>query len=173
MTNTEIVCKTSYDFKVIYCRIEIEGREVKYWEQPLIEALGNAVIGVFTTVKDGVRKFLVKAKTEMGCFDSAELGPIVQLEPTNKRNDYNEIEKYFLNCLEKNKGVLKNVTLSEEGGRFYHEQNKNVIIEIANDEIQNLPEGFFWMDYATISEMIQFNNCVNIQLRNLMSLVDM
>ena len=107
------------------------------------------------------------------CFDSAELGPIVQLEPTNKRNELKDIEKLFLDKLKNSQGVIKNVVLSEEGGRFYHEQNQNVIIEIEHGEIDNLPEGYFWMDYATISEMIQFNNCVNIQLRNLMTLVDL
>lgn len=173
MTNREIVCKIPYDFKVIYCRIEIDGREVKYWEQPLIEALGEAVIGVFTCVEGGVRKYLVKVKNEMGCFDSAELGPTIQLEPTNDRNMINKIEELFLEKLNQKEHVRKNIVLSEEGGRFYHEQNRNVMIEIDKKEIQSIEEGYYWLDYATISEMIQFNNYVNIQLRNLMALVDM
>ncbi len=172
MTDKEIVCKTPYDFKVIYCRIEIEDREVNYWEQPLIEALGVAVLGVFSCVDHGVRKYLVKVKHEMGCFDSAELGPVIQMEPTNPRNKLNAVEELFLKKLEQNKGILINTLLSEEGGRFYHEANRNVVIDIDKDEIELIPDGYFWMDYATISEMIQFNNCVNIQLRNLMSLID-
>lgn len=173
ITEKEIICKTPYDFKVVYCRIEIESREVKYWEQPLIEALGMAIIGVFTRVRNGIREFLIRTKTEMGCFDVVEIGPIMQLEPSNKRNSLNEIEKLFLEKLEHNDGVLKDVVLSEEGGRFYHEQNRNVMIEIKPDEIERLPEGFYWIDFATLNHMIQFNNCVNIQLRNLMALVDM
>ncbi len=173
MGKKEIACRTPYDFKVIYCYIEIEGREVNYWEQPLIEALGEAVFGVFTTVENGTRKFLVKVRHEMGCFDNAELSPIVQLEPTNERNELNEIETLFLEKMNHNEGVIKNILLSEEGGRFYHEQNNNVIIEIDKAEIKELPPGYFWIDYATLCEMIQFNNCVNIQLRNLMSLLDM
>ena len=173
MTNREIVCKTPYDFKVIYCRIEIEGREVKYWEQPLIEALGEAVIGLFTCVDNDVRKFLIKVKTEMGCFDSAEIGPTIQLELTNDRNQINSTERLFLDKLNRNERVMKNVVLSEEGGRFYHEQNRNVMIEIDKEEIKNLLDGYYWLDFATISEMIKFNNCVNIQLRNLMALVDL
>ena len=90
MKKKEISCRTPYDFKVIYCRIEIEGREVRYWEQPLIEALGMAVFGIFTCVDQEVRKFLVRVKPEMGCFDSAELGPIVQLEPSNEKNTLND-----------------------------------------------------------------------------------
>ncbi|MBR2677367.1 MAG: NDP-hexose 2,3-dehydratase family protein [Solobacterium sp.] len=173
MTKDGISCRTPYDFRVIYCRIEIEDREVNYWEQPLIEALGQAVFGIFTCVENGIRKYLVCVRHEIGCFDNAELGPIVQLEPSNPRNQLNAIESLFLKKLEQNEGVITDVILSEEGGRFYHEENRNAIIEIQPEEIGHLPEGYFWLDYATISEMIQFNNCVNIQLRNLFSLIDL
>ena len=173
MTDKEIVCRTPYDFKVIYCRIEIEDREVNYWEQPLIEALGSAVFGMFTCVENNVRKYLVCVRHEIGCYDNAELGPVVQLEPSNPRNQLNEIESLFLNRLSQHQNVLTDVMLSEEGGRFYHEENRNVIIQIDPNEIAVLPEGYYWVDYATLSEMIQFNNCVNIQLRNLFSLLDL
>lgn len=173
MNKKEIVCKTPYDFKVIYCRIEIEGREVRYWEQPLIEALGMAVFGIFTCVDEGVRKFLVKVKPEMGCFDSAELGPVVQLEPSNEKNTLDEIEELFLTRMDENKKIVKKTVLSEEGGRFYHEQNYNVIIEIEKNDVETLPECYFWVTYSDLSNMIQFNNCVNIQLRNLLTLLDL
>ena len=62
--------------------------------------------------------------------------------------------------------------LSEEGGRFYHEQNHNYIIEIEPQELEELPEGYFWIDYGTLNYMIQINNCLNIQLRNLLSLIE-
>jgi len=173
LNEKEIVCRTPYDFKVIYCRIEIEGREVKYWEQPLIEALGMSVIGLFTTVEAGVRKYLVRVKHEMGCFDSAELGPIMQLEPTIKKNRLKAIEKLFLKKMEDKANVRVDVILSEEGGRFYHEQNRNVIVEIDKGEITSLPDGYFWVDYATLNNMVQYNNCLNIQLRNLMALIEL
>ena len=169
----EIVCKTPYDFKVIYCYIEIEGREVQYWEQPLVEANGIAVLGLFTAVIDGIRKFLVSIKHEIGSFDGAELGPTIQLEPTNPRTKLNFVEDLFLHKLKENRGVRKNVLLSEEGGRFYHEQNRNCIIEIDPSEIDHLPKGYFWMDYRTLNRMIQYNNCLNIQLRNLLAILDL
>lgn len=172
MTPTEIVCKTPYDFKVIYCFIEIEGREVKYWEQPLMEANGMAVFGIFSAVFEGMRKFLVRVRPEMGCFDSAELGPVVQMEPTNQRKDLDAMERLFFEKLEKKEGIMHNHILSEEGGRFFHEQNQNVIIDLkGTEEIKEVPEGYFWVDYATVNQMIQYNNCVNIQLRNLLSLL--
>ena len=171
-TENEIVCKYDYDFKIVYCNIAIEGREVKNWEQPLVEANGNAVFGLYTRIVDGKRKFLVKIKHEIGCFDGAELGPVVQMEPTNPLNKLDEIEKGFMDRYSKNIGIVKNVILSEEGGRFYHEQNHNVIIEISEDLI-DLPDDYMWVDYSTLNNMIQFNNTVNIQLRNLLSLIDM
>ena len=82
------------------------------------------------------------------------------------------IEKLFFEKMEQNQGVLKKILLSEEGGRFYHEQNQNVIIEIEKNEVGELPEDYFWMTYADLNKVIQFNNCVNIQLRNLLTLLD-
>lgn len=169
---TEICCKSPYDFKVIYCHIEIEGREVKYWEQPLIEAMGEAVFGLFTTVRNGVRKFLVCVKPEIGCFDTVEIGPTIQLEPTNPRNNINKVERLFLNKYSEKEDIMIDVILSEEGGRFYHEQNKNVVIEVSENEMGSLPKGYFWLDFATLNKMVQYNNCLNIQLRNVLSLLN-
>lgn len=170
VTENEIVHQDKYDFKVVYCNIEIEGREVEAWQQPLVEACGNLLIGLFTTIENGVRKFLVKVRPEIGCFDTAELGPTVQHEPTNMES-LDAIETLFDKKLKEANGILKDVFLSEEGGRFYHEQNRNVIIEIEPQEIEELPEEYAWVDYYTLSAMIQFNNFVNIQLRNLLSLL--
>ena len=172
INDEEIVCKTPYDFKIVYCQIEIEGREVRCWEQPLVEAIGMAVFGLFTTVKDGCRYFLVKAKPEVGCFDGIELGPVVQMEPSNPGNKLDPVEQLFMEKLEAGQSVLKDVILSEEGGRFYHEQNRNSIIEISESEIPVLPDGYFWVRFSVLNKMVQFNNFLNIQLRNLTSLLD-
>ena len=48
-----------------------------------------------------------------------------------------------------------------------------MIIEIGSPkEAGYLPDGYFWVNYATINHMIQFNNVVNIQLRNIMALME-
>ncbi len=84
---------------------------------------------------------------------------------------YNEVERIVESKLKEKKDIILDVFLSEEGGRFYHEQNRNVIIKIADDELKQLPEGYFWVNYSTLNYMIQINNCLNIQLRNLLSLL--
>lgn len=171
MRNNEIVCNHSYPFKVIFCRISIEGREVRNWTQPLFEALGMATFGLLCCVEDGVKKFLVRAKPEIGCFDGLELGPTVQKEATDTEPG-DEINKFFFhNYFEKN-GIVVDVILSEEGGRFYHEQNRNIIIEIDKNDLPMLPCDYFWCDFKTLNFLVQINNCLNIQLRNLLSLLE-
>ena len=60
--------------------------------------------------------------------------------------------------------------LSEEGGRFYHEQNRNLILQVDAAELPTLPDGYFAVDLRTLNLLCQINNCLNIQLRNLLSL---
>lgn len=170
--DNEIVHKTGYSFKVIFCDIDIEGREVSHWSQPLFEADGKAVFGLVTANFEGVKKFLVQAKTEAGCFDSIELAPTVQIESTVHESEYSFVDKLFFELLKNGAKIKNDVILSEEGGRFYHEQNRNVVIEVLPEMIPDLPNGYFWLDCRTLNGMVQYNNVLNIQLRNLLSLLE-
>lgn len=172
MLDNEIVCREPYSFKVIFCDIEIEGREVKHWCQPLFEAAGTATFGLLTRVNQGVREFLVRATPEVGCFDEIELGPSVQREYIHDGTKPTAVDKLFDTHLKTCEGVKFDTLLSEEGGRFYHEQNRNVIVEINADELPSLPEGYFWTDYKTLGTLAKINNCLNIQLRNLLSVLE-
>lgn len=166
-----ITCKKQADFMVRYYDIEISGREVQHWFQPLFKAIGMATFGLLTRVIDGKRQYLVKIKPEIGSFDKAEIGPSVQWEPTHYLYNDNEVEKLFRKKYERKQGLMVDVVLSEEGGRFYHEQNNNVILEIEPKELTVLPEDYIWVEYATLNYLVQVNNCLNIQLRNLLSLI--
>lgn len=171
MRGNEFVCKHPNNFKIVFCDISIEGREVKHWTQPLVEAIGQATFGLVTCVQDGVRKFLVKARHEVGIQDWIELGPTVQHEPICG-NVEDAVSTMFFDCLTSGTGVLFDALLSEEGGRFYQEQNRNVILEMDALQLKSLPDGYFLLDYKTLNLLVQFNNCLNIQLRNLLSLLE-
>ena len=172
MEDNEFISYAPFPFKVIFCNVLIEGREVRKWNQPLLEAKGIATFGLLCCEDDGVKKFLTKATSEIGCFDGIELGPTVQHEETNEiEND--EISTLFYKKLAAKNGIIIDVLLSEEGGRFYYEQNRNVIIQLEKDEIPSkLPPGYFWCNYKTLNTLTQINNCLNIQLRNLLSLLE-
>lgn len=166
-----ITCKKQANFMVRYYDIEISGREVQHWTQPLFKAIGMATFGLITKVENGTRKYLVKLRDEIGSFDKVELGPTVQWEPTHYLYNDDVVEKIFRQHMERKDNVQIDVVLSEEGGRFYHEQNRNLILEIDCDEITELPQGYIWVSYSTLNYLVQVNNCLNIQLRNLLSLI--
>lgn len=172
MNNGEFICRTPYPFKVIFCDIAIEGREVKHWKQPLFEAIGIATFGLLCVEENGVLKFLVKATPELGCFDRIELGPTLQREAVALFQEDDVISRFFLNCMETGIGVIYDNLLSEEGGRFYHEQNRNVVLRVDLADLPDIPEGYFLVEYSVLNEMIQYNNVLNIQLRNLLALLE-
>lgn len=173
MRDDELVCKHPYPFKVIFCDIMIEGREVRHWTQPLLEANGSATFGLICCEEDGILKFVVRAMPEAGCFDGIELGPSIQWEATaafEQKED--EIGRLFQTHIRSGEGIQFDHFLSEEGGRFYHEQNRNVLLRIQKEELPPLPDGYFLLDYRTLNELVQVNNTLNIQLRNLLSLLE-
>lgn len=172
ITETEIRCKTTAPFKVIFCDISIEGREVQNWSQPLLEATGSSVFGLLSFLKDGKMYFVVRIKKECGCFDVAELGPTIQQFENEQISD-DEVTRYYWDLVNrKPETIWHDVMLSEEGGRFYHEQNRNMVVLAPYPPQFPMPQGCFALDYYTINQLTQINNCVNIQLRNLISLLE-
>jgi len=171
--NDEFVCKLPHPFKLVFCDIEIEGREVRKWCQPLFEAVGKATFGLIYSddFDDNTRRFLVKITPEIGCFDKIEIGPTIQYEAGQKiNNDF--VTNLFYDKLLQKDGVEFDQLLSEEGGRFYHEENRNVLMKIEKSDIVDLPKDYFWCDYSTLNHLCMVNNCLNIQLRNLLSLIE-
>ena len=171
LKDDEIVCKNEYPFKVIFCDIEIEGREVKRWTQPLFQANGIATFGLIVTEDDGIMKFLVKIQPEIGAFDKIELGPTIQKEAAASFH-YDEIEELFKRYLDEERDILFDSILSEEGGRFYHEENRNVIIYINREKLKRLPGDYCLVSYTALNHLNMVNNCLNIQLRNLLSTLE-
>ena len=160
------------EFKVIYCDISIEGREVRRWQQPLFAACGESIFGLIYRIKNNKMEFLVQSVSEVGCFDGIEIGPSVQIGPNQVENPESSIDSFFLQRFNAKEGVKFSGLFSEEGGRFYHEQNRNVLMQVGENELEEVPQGYFWVDFHTLNIMIQFNNCLNIQLRNLLSILD-
>lgn len=164
-------CQSRANFSVNYYDIEISGREVQHWQQPLLKANGNGTFGLLISKHEGIIKFLVSVRPEIGAFDTFEIGPTIFWEVI-KSSSMDKINRLFEDRLERQQGILFDSFFSEEGGRFYQEQNRNVIMQIEYLEPTELPQGYFWMSYSSLNCLVQINNCLNIQLRNLLSIID-
>ena len=65
--------------------------------------------------------------------------------------------------------VIFDTLQSEEGGRFYREQNRNLIVKVDDTFSNDVPENFTWLTLNQLKKFIVFNNYVNIQARSLIS----
>lgn len=162
------------NFEVIFCDIEIEDREVSHWQQPLFKAVNEALfVLAFRRDSNNTIEFLIKPKIEAGCFDTVEFGPTWQAEGNERQHPKNSLERLLLNRISDKDRISYNVKLSEEGGRFYQEQNDNVILELNQDEQKLIDEDcYVWLSLRELAVANVFNNVLNIQLRNLLSLIE-
>ena len=118
---------------------------------------------------DGLYHFLVQAKLECGNFDVLELAPTVQCLTGNvfASDTKPPFVDYVLNAPKER--VLYDAMQSEEGGRFFREQNRNMIVEAGDDLPQQLPGNYTWMTLRQINQFLRFNNYLNIQSRSILS----
>ena len=160
-------------FSVIGVNVEIESREVVSWDQPMIKPSQEGIIAFIVKSINGVYHFLVQAKLEAGNFDVIELAPTVQCLTGNYRTGFNEYSVPFINeVLEaRPENIWYSAMQSEEGGRFFHEQNRNMIIEVGSDFPINVPSKYCWLTLNQLSTFIMFNNYLNIAARSLLSAV--
>ena len=164
----EIVRPDGKYFKIIGVNVTISNREVASWCQPLVQPMQDGLCAFIVKKIDGVYHFLVQAKLECGNFDVMELAPTVQcltdvVEPEDKPDFYD-----YVTSITKGK-VLIDALQSEEGGRFYHEQNRNLLIEADEDFPVELPDRYTWMTLNQIYDFLRFNNYLNIQARSIIS----
>lgn len=160
-------------FSVIGVTVSIENREVIHWDQPMIKPAQEGLIAFIVRPIDGSYHFLVQAKLEAGNFDIVELAPTVQCLTGNYRVGSNEYSvKYINDVLDAPPAmVLFDSMQSEEGGRFFHEQNRNRIVEVGEDFPLEVGENYCWMTLNQILRLIEFNNYLNIAARSLISAI--
>lgn len=153
-------------FRVIGVNVSIENREVTSWSQPMIEPCEKGLIALGYCLIDSVPHFLVRAKFEIGSFDKIEFAPSIQTSFSNLGSDDN----WVLELFRTGKKVFS-VYQSEEGGRFYHEENLNELYEIPFTELDKYDSNFQWMTYRQIHQLMSFSGLVNIQLRTILSMI--
>ena len=163
-------CDHKY-FEVIAADIRIGNREVINWTQPMVKPVQEGICAFVCKNINEVLHFAVQAKLECGNFDIIEFAPTVQCLTDNYKTEQSLQNLPFLNYVlnaDKEK-VIFDTYQSEEGGRFFREQNRSLLIFADADFPEKLPENYIWMTYSQIQTFMKHNNYINIQARSLIS----
>ena len=151
--------------------MSISNREVKTWYQPLVKPSQQGLVAFLVKKINGVFHFLVQAKLECGNFDILEIAPTLQyLTGSYSVQDDLHFLLYVLNA--KKDQIRIDTLQSEEGGRFYREQYRNMIIEVNDDFDEDVPSNYTWMTLNQLVTFLEFNNYLNIQARSLISIIN-
>lgn len=170
ITDYEIKHVDEKYFKIIAAEVTIDNREVVSWTQPMVEPSQEGLCAFVCKEINGVLHLLVQAKLECGNFDLIEFAPTVQCLTGNYKETKQGILPfldYVLNASKDN--IIFDTLQSEEGGRFYMEQNRNMVV-LAGDEIDvDIPDNYIWMTLNQLLTFIKYNNYINIQARSLIA----
>jgi len=160
-------------FDVIGCRIEIGNREVVSWNQPMVRSAQEGLIGFIVKKINGIYHFLVQAKLESGNFDVIEMAPTVQCLTGNYRKGKNEYNIPYLETVlnAPKDNIWYKSYQSEEGGRFFKEQNLNIIVEVCDDFPIEVEQNYCWMTLNQMLSFVTYNNYLNIAARSLLSAI--
>jgi dTDP-4-dehydro-6-deoxy-alpha-D-glucopyranose 2,3-dehydratase len=168
-SESEIKHEGNKYFSVIAVEVKAGNREVTAWTQPLFKEKNLGLIGFIVTKYNGILHFLIQAKVEPGNFDTIELAPTVSC------SNYIEVSSGsssppFIGYFTNPDRVLYSTIQSEEGGRFFHFQNRNMIVLIEHGEELNIPENYKWISLGQLMKLMKFGY-LNIESRSLISAI--
>jgi oxidase EvaA len=172
-TDYEIRHETGHHFSVIAVAVEAGNREVTRWTQPLLKHTDYGVVGFLTQKFGGTLHFLVRASLEPGNLDVVDMGPTVACSNAAERAKQPNPPPFVNLFLDAPQEQVRYAAIqSEEGGRFYHFQNRYMIIELEPDTQLDVPEHFIWMTLGQIIDFTKYSY-FNIEARNLLACLNL
>ena len=169
-SDAEIARADARYFRVVAVDVEIGQREVARWQQPLIASAPGGINAFVCASLGGVLHFLVQTRVEPGTFDIFELAPTVQMTPANYVAALPQFGGQVLDALAcGGERVRFDCAQSEEGGRFFHDANRYVVVEPPGAAALALPRNFAWMSLGQIKYLMQYANVFNVEARSLVA----
>ena len=167
--------KMNKHFSVIGCSVRISNREVSSWDQPLIESKSLGIIALMIKKKQSTLELLIQLKTEVGCSNKSELSPTIQTTNSHKKS---QDDKLIYDYYKQNQNLVSfSVLQSEEGGRFYHEQNNYSILigkeknYFALEQVISASICYRWMELGDVIYLINNSDIVSQQLRSVVAMI--
>lgn len=151
------ICHVSRGFfSVIAVLVHAGGREVTSWTQPLLKSLSNGLVGFLAKKIDHVLHFLVQAKVEPGNLDKIAMAPTVSCSNFESRASGADAPAFLDIFMNAPGGQIKySVIQSEEGGRFFHLQNRCMVVELDAHSKLKIPDNYIWMTLGQMMVLVK------------------
>ena len=172
----EISHKYGKHFSIIGVNVETNKREVGKWSQPLIMSKKLALAAFLLKKINNTNHYLCRYILKPGLKKSAITCSVNTSDISNYKNnktltiDQKKIIEKFILYNNKNKVLYDNI-ISDEGGRFYHCEIRNVAILLKENIDMKLPKTYFWISQNQMIDMIK-NKRVDIEARLLFGCIN-
>lgn len=156
-------------FSIIGVKVQgAQGREVQSWTQPMIKQHECGILGILCKKFNGVRHYLLYAKYEPGNMPLLQLSPTLQATASNLKQAHGGKKPLFAEYFEDGgKGkILTSVESVEDGGRFYLKTNRNMVIEVDENEHSAIPDDYIWVTLPQLKRLLKIDGKVNSLVRS-------
>jgi oxidase EvaA len=165
----DLVHHTGGFFRITGLRVEDAEGPVTDWMQPIIHQPEVGILGIAVCEFDGVLHLLMQAKMEPGNINTLQLSPTVQATRSNYLRLHGGSRTKYLEYFAKpgTSRVLVDVLQSEQGGRFFHKRNRNMIVEVTDPPA--IGDEHHWLTLGQVHALLSQNNVVNMDTRSVLS----
>lgn len=160
-------------FAVRHFTIVARGREVPSWDQPLVDSGGPGRIVLVSQQRCGVLRFLLKASHEIGFLEGVQLSASVCVQPGQDTSRGCPLERELVRRVAELNGATVHAEChqSEEGGRFYQDENCYQIVELDEDVSLSDSDDHRWLTLGQIRQLICMPGVLAIELRGALAIL--
>ena len=135
----------------------------------MIKSTEAGLVGFLVTEINDTLHFLAHGIVEVGNIDVMHMAPTVQCSMYKQRfSKKNKCFPYLDIFLSSSENILYDQMQSEEGGRFYHCQNRHMIVKVDDYANLELRDDYIWVSYNQVLDFVRYGY-FNIEGRSLMS----
>ncbi len=145
--------------------------KVLNWDQPIIDQPEIGILGILAKRINGILHFCLQAKEEPGNINSVQLSPTIQATYSNYTRVHGGSSPPFLEqfLAPPRERILFAKLQTEDGGRFLHKSNRNMIILADDQDGIDLPPRFIWLTLRQIGQLMGRDNLVHACTRSIIA----
>lgn len=162
----EIRHRTGRYFQVV--GVSAEDGPLAGWQQPMLRQTEVGMLGFLVRPADGETEWLVQAKTEPGNVGGTQLAPSVQATQSNYMRVHGGAATRHLGWFvapPAQASVAADLLASEQGTRFLHKANRNMVVATAAG-VGALEPAWRWLAASTVRALLAADFAINTDARS-------